>query len=388
MSPDRRRALCALLLLPVPAVGVAAASLQKGIRSVTSLPLLQTLASTATPHQAWVNGFPGAWLLAARSGDDARMAGLDTRMQGYAAIHPYFLRPGANEVRIDYTASGPGRLEIRVAALDYTPGQPLGTVFPDRELLRLGATPAHATAQPQRLAGTFEWTGVPAWRWTNGPVIADTAESRQGLQDAVERLLGSLNALAGFSTAQARSAPAVQGIEASLQEFVQASELRGPAFTLLDDLLGIASALKLADDESPEAFLQRLDTRYQARRTQPSADDEPSAHPPVDRLADGRLPPRVSLRPLGSFDGLVMELFADARLARLTDRSGEPVVQFVSNYWDGARGSPNPVRFVCDPWFRKNASQAWELAAIYPSQRTHQTLANPWPQDLLEQQPY
>ncbi len=255
----------------------------------------------------------------------------------------------------------------------YVAGQDLGTVFAESELLRLA---------PGTPSGSFGWPDVPAWAWTQAPAIADTPENRQGLQAAVRRFRDDLDGLAG----KAVPAGHAQAIKASIREFIQASELRGRRYTLADELLQVASSLMLPGDKTPEALLKDLDAQRQARRGQPARDDERAAHPTVARRADGSLPPRLSLRKL---DGeLRMQLFAGGRLARLTDAQGEPVIQFVSNYSDGPRGSPNPVRFVCDPWFRKNAAQQWELDTIYPMQAARQVLDNPWPQEALEQQPY
>ncbi|WP_198937849.1 hypothetical protein, partial [Pelomonas sp. KK5] len=85
----------------------------------TTLPLLQTV--EGSPSGSSVNGFPVELMLGVRAGSDGRAAGLPASgVRSYAVIHPYFLKPGANEL-----AGGGGR--YRVAALEVQGGKDLGT---------------------------------------------------------------------------------------------------------------------------------------------------------------------------------------------------------------------------------------------------------------------
>jgi hypothetical protein len=153
-------------------------------------------------------------------------------------------------------------------------------------------------------------------------------------------------------------------------------------------LLETASKGALPADQTPEEFLREREDRQKKSRGVPTPDDEQLAHPPVTRTRDGKLPPRVSLRKLDSFDALEMSLLGDGRLARLTGAGGESVIQFVSNYRDGSRGAPGEIRLKCDLWFRRNAKDQWELDAIYPTLTAKLVLNNSWPQELFELQPY
>uniref|UniRef100_UPI001301FFE4 hypothetical protein n=1 Tax=Pelomonas sp. KK5 TaxID=1855730 RepID=UPI001301FFE4 len=245
----------------------------------------------------------------------------------------------------------------------------LGTVFPERELL----APAGS--------GSFAWSG-PAWAWTQAAPAG--ADAKAGLQAAVESLWKQLDSQAGKPLA----AGAAASMKASMKDFVQASELRGRPYTGADELLQVAAAQALPGDKAPEAFLKDEEARARSRDGQRARDDERGAHPPVARRADGSLPPRLALRPLASLGELRVQLLAGGRLARLTDAGGEPVIQFQSNYHDGPRGRGNTVRYMADPWFRRNAAGQWELDAIYPTQAAHQVLDNAWPQEVLEQLPY
>ncbi|QHJ00385.1 hypothetical protein GT347_21830 [Xylophilus rhododendri] len=351
--------------------------------------LLQTLRDDGSRHRAWINGFPADWLPSARAGSGGRAAGLETPMEGYAAIHPWFLRAGRNELRIEYRGAPEGALDYRVASIDYEAGQDLGTVFPEQELLRLQSTAADpASASGHTASGGFAWDHAAGRSWDGAPPIADTPARRESLQAAVQRFWSALDALAGLPPDAEPASRLAAESRAAIHEFIEASESRGRPFTLVEELIGIAATLQLAGDQPPELFLKARDDAFEAARRKGPQDDAPSPHPPVARRADGTLPPRLSLRTLASFDGLSMERFADGRLARLADRGGDPAIQFVSNYSDGNRGAPHPLRFLCDLWWRLDAQQQWQLAAIYPTQAARQVLPNPWPQRLFELQPY
>jgi hypothetical protein len=376
---------------------MAHAETKKGKSIMYRIALLQTIEQTAIRHKAWVNGFGSDLLISVRSDRKKNIAGLKTSLASYCALHPYFLKHGPNEVRVEYALipsymtpddQGPWQLEYRVASMEYRTGKELGTIFPEKELLRLAspALPRNAeSAKPKTLTGSFKWSEGPEWSWTKGRKIEDSSANRKSLQAAVQEFWNQLNSLFGkpIPAAFARST------RSSIQEFIRASELRGKRFTFLDELLETASKLALPGDKSPEEFLrEREQHSNRQQRGVAVPDDAESPHPPVTRLADGKLPPRVSLRKLDSFDNLQMSLLADGHLARLTGSGGGSVLQFVSNYHDGPRGAPDETRLKCDLWFRKNAKDQWELDAIYPTATANLALNNSWPQELFELQPY
>ncbi len=360
------------------------------------IPLLQTVEKTAIRPQAWVNGFATSLLISVRADARKRAAGIKSPLASYTALHPYFLKRGANELRLEYALdlsalapddAGPWHLECRVAAMNYITAKELGTIFAEEELLRLASPPLpkrEESTQRKTLTGSFAWTEGPKWAWTKAKPIENTPKNRKSLEAAVGKVWNDLNGLAGRPVPPDFAA----GTRASIQEFIQASELRGKPFTFLAELLETSSRLALPGDKSPEEFLRDREARRQSRRGQPTRDDEPSAHPEVTPLPDGKLPPRLALRKLEAIGALEMSLLGDGRLARLTGDGGQSVIQFVSNYHDGARGEPGETRLKCDLWFRKNAKDHWELDAIYPTLMAGLALSNSWPQELFELQPY
>jgi hypothetical protein len=384
-----------LLLLPKLATATAAEP-KKGKSSMYRIPLLQTIEQTAVRHKAWVNGFGSDLLISVRSDQKRNVAGLKTSLASYCALHPYFLKHGPNEVRAEYALNpsymtpddqGPWRLEYRVASMEYRTGEELGTTFPEKELLRLASPPLaknEESAKTKTLSGVFTWSDGPEWSWTKSKKIENTPANRKSLQAAVQSFWDELNGMSG----KAVQAELAHGVRTSIHEFIQASELRGKRFTFLDELLETASKGALPGDKTPEEFLREREQLQKGRGGPAAPDDEQLAHPPVARTADGKLPPRVSLRKLDSFDALEMSLLGDGGLARLTGVGGESVIQFVSNYRDGSRGAPGETRLKCDLWFRKNAKEQWEVDAIYPTATANLGLNNSWPQELFELQPY
>jgi hypothetical protein len=388
------RSACPLLLFPTFATSSEGAT-KKGQNVMYKIPLLEVIEKTAIRHKALVNGFDTGLLISVRSNQNKQVPGLKTKLSSYCALHPYFLKRGANELRIEYALDpsyatpengGPWAIDCRVASINYTPGKEIGTNFAEKELLRLTSPTLRKggeSAKTKSARGTFDWAEGPDWGWTKGEKIEDTAANRKSLEAAAAKFWNELNGLAG------KPVPAsfATSVRASIQEFIQASELRGKRFTLLDELLETASKLALPGDQIPEEFLREREQRQKKKRPgEPDRDDEESGHPPVARLANGQLPPRVSLRKLDTFDGLEMSLMGDGRLARLSGAGGESLIQFVSNYHDGPRGRPEETRFKCDLWFRKKG--AWELSAIYPTRAAGMVLDSTWPQELFEMQPY
>ena len=388
------RATCPLLLYP-PLLMTSKAANKKGKSVMYKIPLLEMVEKTAIRHKAWVNGFDAGLLISVRSNEKKLVPGLTTKLTNYCALHPYFLKRGANELRLEFALDlsymtpderGPWSLDCRVASISYTAGKELGTSFPEKELLRL-APPAlprkEESAKPRNVSGVFDWP-EGEWRWTKGEKIEDTAANRKSLEAAAAKFWNELNALAGKPVPAGFAA----STRTSIQEFIQASELRGKRFTLLDDLLETSSKLALPGDQTPEDFLREAEQRQKSGRGAAARDDEESAHPQVKRLPNGKLPPRVSLRKLDSFQGFEMSLLGEGRLERLSGTGGESVIQFVSNYHDEPRNRSQEIRLKYDLWFRKNAQGAWELDAIYPTLAAGLVLDNNWPQELFEMQPY
>lgn len=375
---------------------IAHAETKKEKSTMYRILLLQIIEQTAVRNKAWVNGFGSDLLISVRSDRKKNVAGLKTSLASYCALHPYFLKHGSNEVRVEYALNpsymtpddqGPWRLEYCVASMEYRTGKELGTIFSEKELLRL-ASPALTkdaeSAKAKSLAGSFKWSEGPEWAWSKAKPIEDSSANRKSLQAAVQKFWDELDALFG------KPVPAdfARSIRSSIQEFIQASELHGKRFTFLDEVLEAASKGALPGDKSPEEFLREREQRQKSQGGIAVPDDAESPHPPVTRLASGKLPPRLSLRKLDTFDSLRMSLLADGRLARLAGNGGESVLQFVSNYHDGPRGAPGETRLKCDLWFRKNAKDQWELDAIYPTATANLALNNSWPQELFELQPY
>jgi len=147
-SMNRRlflRSTCPLLLFPVSAMTSEGAT-KKGQTIMYKIPLLEVIEKTAIRHKALVNGFDTGLLISVRSNQKKQVSGLKTKLTSYCALHPYFLKRGANELRLEYTLDpsyaapedrGPWTLDCRVASINYAPGKELGTTFAEKELLRL-----------------------------------------------------------------------------------------------------------------------------------------------------------------------------------------------------------------------------------------------------------
>lgn len=395
---NRRSFLHAIFpLLFVPGLrAIAHADTKKGKSIMYRIPLLQTIESTAIRHKAWVNGFGSDLLISVRSDREKNAAGLKTKLASYCALHPYFLKRGANQLRVEYALDssymtpddkGPWHLEYGVASMEYRTEQDLGTTFAEKEVLRVvsPALPKNADSSTLKtLSGSFTWSEGPEWAWTKSKKIEETPANLKSLRVAAQKFWDELSEMFGEPV----SSKFAKSTRASIQEFIRASEMHGKPFTFLDELLETASKLALPGDKSPEEFLREREERYNSRRRAIVPKDAESPHPAVTPLPNGKLPPRVSLRKLDSFDNLQMSLLADGRLARLTGEGGESLLQFVSNYYDGPRGAPGGTRLKCDLWFRKNAKDQWELDAIYPTATANLALDNSWPQELFELQPY
>lgn len=346
------------------------------------IPLLLVAERPSGRQEFFVNGFPVRWFAAADAGHDGQAAGLQRTLIRYSVLHPYALRPTGNVLQADLgTLNGPAsKLDLQVVSLGFQPGQPLGTTFPLTLLGGLNASVREGAAA-QLLQSRFDSPGCPVWDWVNAPLIEDTVPMRESLRVALGDTWDALYRM-GSGT---QPAGWLESVRSSTRDFQVASERGGKKALALDRLIDVATKLRLPNDESPEEFLRRVEARTKRPTT---LDDAPAQGGLPQRLANGALPPRLKLRYLSSYEGLTMQTLGQGRLARMTDAAGEPLIQFQSNYPDGPRGRSHTVRFTCDPLYRLNLRQQWELAALYPTSMAAIAMANPWPQELLDALPY
>ncbi|MFZ6713124.1 hypothetical protein [Undibacterium sp. TC9W] len=310
------------------------------------------------------------------------------KLEDYAVIHPYFLRATGNQLRVScerpYEMEANPELDVRITSLVYTADQPYATVFPVQDVLQL-RTQITAASLPANLTGSFDWRQpIPVWKWTQDAAIADTDVNRNSLKATVESTWQSLQAMAGGDS----GVKWLNVVRTTSSDFIRASELRGQSYRALDTLVDVATHLKMPGDEDPEVYFAKAAKRGDRYAGAGMVYDAPSNHPPVKRLADGRLPPRLRLVPLSEFGELRMELMANGRLARMTNRHGASLIHFRSNYYDGNRGAPDSDFFICDIWFRLNEQQQWEVAAVYPETGHTRNMHNVTLDEMIKRLPY
>ncbi|MBQ0961572.1 hypothetical protein KAK06_21715 [Ideonella sp. 4Y11] len=345
------------------------------------LPLLLVAEPLAVRNELSINGFPLSWFATVEAHSGGESSVLGRKLSRYAVLHPYALRPTGNVLRAGLgAAAAASTVDLQVALMRFSPGQPRGTVYPLSELGRLRTT-LNEGAAAQQLEMRFDWPGLPAWDWTEAPQIDDTPARRdslgvamQGVWDALYRM-GSGNASADW----------LAGARSSMRDFLRASALGGRPAWALDRVVEVATRLQLPGDESPEDFMRRLERPSAGRDTR---DDAPAPGRLPQRLPNGQWPPRVGLRYLSAFEGAKLHTLAQGRLARLTDAQGQSLIQFRSHYPDGPRGRADTVRLAVDPLFRLNARQQWELAALYPTSLASIVMTDDWPHQMLDMLPY
>lgn len=287
--------------------GAAAAAL-KGPGQI--IPSLARIGEASIAVSVQVNGFSLDSLgqLLVEDGEP-----IDADYLRIAPIHPYFLNPGKNVIRTGAGAGG----AIAIVGWDYVHGSE------HEELLRI--------TLPSEGQQTFSWMSkVPKRPWATGAKIEASEAAKQRLYAEISGLHARLQAL---STAAANHQPTDDAsvalrkeLSESIQAFVEASELRGKPYRLIDQMLEAATV----------------------------------------RARPGDPPGSLELQPLPPEEEVELELFAGRTLARLKQASSAPLFAFTSNLPDGPRGRTGTTVLAFDAWYRQNDQGGWELDALFP----------------------
>jgi hypothetical protein len=232
-------------------------------------------------------------------------------------IHPYFIQQGTNALSMDYwanTLDSTTTAQYEISFGFHAGNRPVI----GRELTKL-VTPKFGKLDEehkQNIRGSFTWTAkVPAWTWTHGVKIDDTAANRASLYAEYQRLWKAL--------AKGDRSRLAGELRASTKEYLQASRLANQRDGL-DRMIALATALK-----------------------------------------DKRGTP-LHLRDLPELDGLTMQLFAGGRLAKLVNYYAV-MVRFQGGAHDAPAGHAGPVDIGYDIWFRKDSRGRWVADAVAPA---------------------
>jgi hypothetical protein len=154
--------------------------------------------------------------------------------------------------------------------------------------------------------------------------------------------LEALSATAANNESTADAAAALKKkLMESTRDFIEASQLRGKPYRLIDQILEAATV----------------------------------------RALPGNPAGSLELQPVAAADELELEVFAGGTLARLKPATGAPLFEFISNLPDGPRGRIGTTKLAFDAWYRQNDQGAWKLDALFP-----RLAPGTWTQ--FEQNPY
>ena len=257
-----------------------------------------------------VNGFPVDSLGRLKFEDDEPF---EADYLFIAPIHPYFLNPGENRLRIG--AGGGGAIVI--VSWDYVNGKQ------HEELLR--------DSLPAEGEHTFSWASkVPKRPWATGVKIEANDATKRRVYAETVGLHSKLEALSAAAAKKEPTADAAAALKKKLidstRDFIEASQLRGKPYRLIDQILEAAT----------------------------------------ERALPGNPAGTLELQPIDAFEELELEVFAGGKLARLKPASGAPLFAFISNLPDGPRGRTGTTKLAFDAWYRQNDQGAWELDALFP----------------------
>jgi hypothetical protein len=274
------------------------------------VPSLARVGEASKRVEVKVNGFPVDLL-----GRLQVVGGVpfETDYLNIAPIHPYFLNPGENRLHIGSEGGG----AIAIVSWDYVGGKQ------HEELLRISlpATGEH----------TFSWASrVPKRSWATGVQIEANDATKRRIYAETAGLHSKVVALYAAAAKKEPTADAAAALKKkwtqSTGDFIQASQLRGKPYRLIDQILEAAT----------------------------------------ERSLPGNPAGSLELQPLAAAEELQLEVFAGGTLARLKPATGTPVFAFISNLPDGPRRRTGTTKLAFDAWYRLNAQGAWELDALFP----------------------
>jgi hypothetical protein len=275
-----------------------------------TVPSLAWVGEGSTGVEVKINGFPLDSLGRLKFEDGEPF---EADYLSIAPIHPYFLNPGENRLHI---GSGEGGA-IAIVTWDYVHGDQ------HEELLRVSL--------PAEGEHPFSWVSkVPKRPWTTGVKIEANDANKLSLYAETIGLHSKLQALSAAATKQKGTDDAVAAHKKELLEstrsFVEASELRGKPYRLIDQILEAATV----------------------------------------RALPGKPAGSLELQPIPAAEELDLDVFAGGTLARLKPATGAPVFEFISNLPDGPRGRIGTTKLAFDAWYRQNDRGKWELDALFP----------------------
>ena len=274
------------------------------------IPSIARVGDAASEASVQINGFPldslGQLLI-----DDGEPFATD--YQRIAPIHPYFLNPGENRIRVRASSGG----AIAIAQWDYIHGAD------HKELLRINL--------PSEKEQTFTWNcKVPERPWVKAARIEANEGSKLALYAETAGLHSRLQSLLAAAASQKPtadiSADMKKELSAATRAFIEASELRGKPYRLIDQILEAATVRARPGDPAGSLELQAF-------------------FPPEE---------------------VELEVFAGGSLARLKHSSTAPLFAFISNLNDGPRGQTGTTILAFDAWYRQNDQAGWELDALFP----------------------
>jgi hypothetical protein len=274
------------------------------------VPSLAWVGEASTGVKVMVNGFPVDSLGRLKFEDGEPF---EADYLSIAPIHPYFLNPGENRLRI---GSGDGGA-IAIVSWDYVHGKQ------HEEQLRVSL--------PAEGEHTFSWSSkVPKRAWVAGTLIEANEATKRGLYAETARLHSKLESLSAAAAKKEATADAEAALKSELmdstRDFIEASTLRGKPYRLIDQILEAATV----------------------------------------RALPGNPAGSLELQPIAAAEELELEVFAGGKLARLKPATGTPVFEFISNLPDGPRGRVGTTKLAFDAWYRQNDQGAWKLDALFP----------------------
>jgi len=287
-----------------------AASQQK---SIGILPSLACVSRTEVKEKIFLNGFSLSTL--------GELTGDATDYTSIMPLHPYFVKSGENQLQVfsAETLSGtPSEITLAIVEWDYVYGKTL------QETSRMQCLVLSKGQQIKSNGSVFSWNeALPQWSWQRGVPLHEGQETKQQLYQEVIQMHATLGELA---KANEKVRALKKEWKQSTKDFIQASELRGKSYVLIDQIL--EAATKKALPKKPAGSLV--------------------------------------LQPLPELDALQLEIFAEGTLARLQNTYDQPLFSYTSNLPDGPRGRRGETKLAFDLWYRKNHAGEWELDAIYP----------------------
>jgi hypothetical protein len=274
------------------------------------VPSLARVGEASTDVEVTINGFPVDSLgqLTFENGEP-----FEADYLSIAPIHPYFLNPGENRLHI---GSGDGGA-IAIVSWDYVHGDQ------HQEQLR--------ASLPAEGGHTFTWSAkVPKRSWATGASIEANEATKRALYTKSVDLHSKLQALSADAAKKQSTTDAAAALKKALMQstraFIEASELRGKPYRLIDQMIEAATV----------------------------------------RALPGNRAGSLELQPLAMAEELELEVFAGGTLARLKPASGAPLFAFISNLPDGPRGQTGTTKLAFDVWYRQNHQGEWELDALFP----------------------